>query len=147
MGIQSAWEGSQILQRGSKRSIAGSNPTATNPISEAVPTNALWIIPSTYFTFVTDATGTPRVDVTIDDGTNTFFRNKSQSTQDASATWLYTLSPFVADRLVQNDNVTMNIPYIAIPEAYRLRVTADSIGGTDDFTAPRLYVYECVIVK
>ena len=137
--IKSSLHGPGIL-----RSITGTDPAVDTEISEAVPTNARWLVRSVRFTLVTDANAaTRRVHLVIDDGTTTLLDIGAGGTQTASVTKSYNAFPEGPSATSVTAEVYLTLPgNLMLLQGFQLLTATQFLQATDNFGAPQLYVEE-----
>lgn len=131
--------------KGYERRVAGTNPAAGDEISEAVPTNAMWILKGVLFTLVTDATViNRRVALQLTDGAQVIMDIMSETVQAASLTRYYR-----AIRMGYLISATGAYIYFSLPvggiklrQGWTVGTNTDNLQAGDDFGAPVLVVEE-----
>lgn len=129
---------------GSIKSIVGTDPAAGNEISETVPANAMWILQSIKASLATDAAVVNRKPtVTLDDGTNAFFKSGPFTSQTASLTvpiswskdgfWVSSLNTI---------SMVGHLPATVLSAGYRMITVTDGIQAGDNWGVPQLLVEE-----
>ena len=133
---------------GSIKSIAGTDPSAGNEISETVPANTVWLVRGISALLITDANAADRrVRATLDDGTTIFYQISSSTNHTASLTVRYAWSPFgaAAVGVVAATDATINIPFpkpTILTAGHRFVTTIGAKQAGDNWGAPQLFVEE-----
>ena len=137
---------SSIDGRGVLRSITGTNPAAGVEISEAVPTNARWIVHSVRALLVTDATVALRIpQLIIDDGATTCVQVADATGQGASETGGYHWGEFgTVNAPTQGAHVAPLPLGYPLQEGFRIRTSTIAIVAGDNYLAPQLLVEEWI---
>lgn len=128
---------------GTNLSITGTDPAAGAEISETVPANTIWRVKSMWFRFVSDASGTPRVQLLLDDGVSAdpFWKQPAAEVQNASSSWQYSIGEGVESIEQINGIFQMSLPpNIFLSAGYRLSTVTVSIDAGDNYGAPQLSV-------
>jgi len=130
--------------RGYLRTVTGTDPAAGSEISETVPTNARWRLLAIRFELVTSTTvATRRVNLVIDDGSDTIFERESPATQAADLTRRYNFAAVgYAETAFTSDDVVLGIPALILPQGYRVRTSTTNLQSGDNYGAPILMVEE-----
>lgn len=129
------------------RSIGGTNPAAGAEISEAVPTNARWLVRGLYGQLIVDATVANRlVTLVLDDGTNVIYKIPDAAAQTASTTWDYYMSLLGESRVGATgaSQIALMLPNLFLSGGYRVRTITVNLQAGDDYGAPRLEVEEWI---
>lgn len=132
--------------RGYMRSVTGSDPAAGAEVSETVPTGAVWRLVAFRATLVTDATvANRRVNLTIDDGTNTLLLKPPGADQAASLTYIYQADANGAAAALLSTTQALPLPPdLFLRAGFRIRTATNSIQAGDNWAAPQLLVEEWI---
>lgn len=124
---------------------SGTNPAAGVEISETVPAGQVWGLIAFTFTLVTSATvANRRVRLTLDDGTNVFWRTSSLTDQAASTTIVHSASTDVTPVATGGSTGLLALPKPAVLKpGYRIKTITALLDSGDDFGAP---VYQYVLL-
>jgi hypothetical protein len=140
--IQTSLDGAGAL-----RLVAGTAPAAGAEIAETVPTGARWEFLSLFTTFVTDANAANRFPtLTLDDGTNVYFRQGSGVVQTATVTirrnWMQAVNLTTADN---SNNLAITLPRgLHLRAAHVIRTVTNNIQVGDQYSAPQMLVREWI---
>lgn len=130
---------------GAIRSITGTDPAAGVEISEAVPTDARWLLHSITATLVNDATVANRNGVlTFDDGTTVFWRADPGSTVGASGTAIFTGSGYGERPPTNTSNRYWIMPSMPLGAGFRVATLTNNLQAADNWGAPQLLVEEWI---
>jgi hypothetical protein len=127
------------------RSIAGTSPAAGAEISETVPTGVRWELMSFHAQLVTSGTVANRLPrITIDDGTNVYYRRSTTSNHAASATFFYVAAPGIPDTGTANNNIVgLSTPVgLRLTGGHRIKTITTAIDATDQWSGVRYVVRE-----
>lgn len=134
--------------RGKTTVITGTDQDAGNEISEAVPSNVLWLLRGLRLRLTTDLnSGTRVVHVVLGDGTNTFADIIINKTQSLNNSRDYTFLG-VGDSLDQQeaDDLWGSWPNnILLPAGFTIATDTTSFKVGDNWTAPLLYVEQWIL--
>jgi len=138
------WQPLWLQAPTSIRSITGANPAATTEISETVPAGSRWTFKSLRAALVTNGTvATRNVQITFDDGTNTFASGGATFNQSASLTFTYFFNPGVTNAVQTSVIAQVPIPAdVVLPAGYRIRTVTSAMQSGDDWAAPQYVVSE-----
>lgn len=121
----------------------GSNPSAGAEVTVTVPAGEYWVLYCVQLALVSSSTvATRNVELQIDDGTTTFFRNVDRAGQAASLTQNYTWACDLGyrDATAAVGGVNIGIPCFTLGPGYRVRTVTNNLQAGDDFAAPVLLV-------
>lgn len=148
-GVGLAWPGGQIRQsvegRGMLRSVTGTDPAAGAEVSEAVPTNARWLLHGVRLTLVTDATAANRrVHLSIQNElTVPLLDLAAGDVQAASLTRRYNCEPAGFQRTAADNEIYLPLPRpLPLLQGWIIATVTTNLQAGDNFQAPRLYVEE-----
>jgi len=130
---------------GTVRSITGTTPAAGADILETVPTNARWEVLAFTAQLTTGAAVANRVvGLTIDDGTNIYFRDSPAFTQTASLIDIYSWAEAQSKMAAPSSSFVLgNLPGgNRLLAAHRIRTSTIAIAAADQWTAPQYLVRE-----
>lgn len=135
-----------ISGAGILRSITGTNPAAGVEITEAVPTNARWLLGSMRFRFVSDANViNRRCNIIIDDGSSNLVHINSYDDHAASTTQYYNVVNDGELLAAATSNRYILLPLrIPMLQGWRIRTATNNIQAGDDYDAPQLRVEEWI---
>jgi hypothetical protein len=126
--------------------ITGTDPGAGAEISVTVPTGKFWQLLSATFSLVTSATvANRRPSLTLDDGTNVFWRWRTGVDIAASLTRAYFFESELnaeVDRIAVDSSLYEPLAPRLLGQGYRIRTSTTAIQAGDDYGAPLLYVVE-----
>jgi hypothetical protein len=130
---------------GAIRSISGTTPGAGAEVSETVPAGARWQVLSFMSTLVTSATVASRVAaMTLDDGTNIFWRNEATVVQAATNTrircWTNGYGAIVNGNGTSDTVALMQNAMLLA--GFRIRTNTVSIQAGDQYSAVQYLVRE-----
>jgi len=129
---------------GTLRSITGTDPAAGAEISETVTANARWRLISFRASLVTDATvANRRMNLNIDDGTNTLLLTPPASDQAATLTYIYQASNYGTVSNFLSTTMALPLPSdLILHGGYRIRSSTNSLQAGDNWGAPQYLVEE-----
>ncbi len=130
---------------GTVRSITGTTPAAGVDILETVPTNARWEVLAFTAQLTTSAAVANRVvGLTIDDGTNIYFRDSPAFTQTASLIDIYSWAEAQSKMAAPGSSFVLgNLPGgNRLLAAHRIRTSTIALAAADQWTAPQYLVRE-----
>jgi hypothetical protein len=125
--------------------ILGTDPAAATEFLETVPAGKLWHLKAVSVGLTTDGTGTVWPSLVIDDGTTSFFRAQSgTAAQSLSTTQRHTWATDLVQAGAAADVAKTGVlpTDLFLPAGYRVGSASVTLNGTDNFTAPALYVVE-----
>lgn len=132
--------------RGALRSVAGTNPAVGAEISEAIPTNARWLMRGVKFELDTTAGGSDRrVSLVFNDGTNNLTRMAYNAIHAASNNIEY---HFIAGYPSTATEAVVRMCFLPedlmFLQSWLLTTLTTNMAAQDDYLAPRLTVEEWI---
>ena len=137
--------GTSLDGAGTVRSITGTTPAAGADILETVPTNARWELIAFTAQLTTSAVVASRVvGLTIDDGTNIYFRDSPAFTQTANLIDIYSFANGQSKIAAPSSSFVLgNVPVDnRLIATHRIRTKTLFIDVGDQWTAPQYLVRE-----
>lgn len=128
-----------------RRVHLGTAPGAGADWSVTVDAGRTWRLISVLAQLVTSShAATREVDLTISDGTTTYFASAPAATQTASLTRKYCWAAKVS-ALALGVAINQGIPEFTLPAGHVIAVTTQNIDTADQWGAPVLYVIETTV--
>lgn len=127
-----------------RRTVAGTQPAAGTDWSLTVPAGSLYALVSVYAELVTSATVADRAPrLQLSTGDQVYLDIVPQAAQAASLTYRYQWGRHIGTYALGAGQV-IGIPEIVLEPGSTVAVVTDNLDGTDQWSAPVLYLVETV---